>query len=95
MYEGGIGYSDTEQPPNNHMFDFPDGFNMNTNRVIFADQDNIRVLPFFFENLNMKNDENIKQITLTLRGRFFKKKIIIKNADCEKMDFISKYDKIV
>lgn len=95
LYEGGLGYSDTEQPPNNHIFCFPDGFNMNTNRAIFADQDNIRILPFFFENLNMKNDENIKQITLTFYGRFFKKKIIMKNADCEKMDFISKFDKII
>ena len=95
LYEGGLGYSDTEQPPNNHMFYFPESFNMNTNRTIFAEQDNIRILPFFFENLNMNNDENINQIKLTFYGRFFKKKIVIKNADCEQMNFISKYDKIV
>ena len=95
LYEGGLGYSDTEQPPNNHMFYFPESFNMNTNRTIFAEQDNIRILPFFFENLNMNNDENINQIKLTFYGRFFKKKIVIKNADCEQMNFISKYDKII
>lgn len=43
----------------------------------------------------MKNDDSIKQIKITFYGRFFKKKITMKNADCEKMDLISKYDKIV
>lgn len=95
LYEGKLGYSDSEQQSGNHIFNFPDVFNMNTSRAIFADKDNIRILPFFFENLNMKNDDSIKQITITFYGRFFKKKITMKNADCEKMDLISKYDKIV
>lgn len=95
LYEGGLGYSDDQKPQRNHIFSFPDSFNMNTNRAIFSDQDNIRVLPFFFENLNMENDENIEVITLICYGRFFKKKIQMQNTDCEKMDFLSRYDKIV
>lgn len=95
LYEGGLGYTDTHNPPNYHSFIFPDQYNINIGRAIFASQDNIRVLPFFFEDLNMENDENIKEIKIIFSGRFLKKRTILKNDDCEKMNFFSKFDKII
>ena len=95
IYEGGLGYTDTEIPQRSHLFTFPENLNININRAIFADQDNIRVLPFFFENLNMSSDKNIDKIEIIFYGRVIKKKIKIKNSDCEKVNYISQYDKII
>lgn len=95
LYEGGIAYSDTEDPPNNHIFLFPEQLNMNIDRAIFENTNNIRILPFFFENLNMENDENIEEIELFFYGRTFKKRVTIRNDDCTRFKFISQFDKII
>ena len=95
IYEGSLGYTDTATPQRSHLFVFPKNLNININRAIFADQDNIRVLPFFFENLNMSNDKNIDEIEIVFYGRVLKKKMKIKNSDCEKVDYISQYDNII
>ncbi len=95
LYEGGLGYSDTQTPPQNHVFNFPSSFNINLNRALFSDTNNIRILPFFFENLNLQNDTNIKKIEIIFSGKLFKKKMKITNDDCQKLDFISQYDKII
>lgn len=95
LYEGEIGYSDTQDPPKIHKYAFDDKLNMNMNRSIFADQDNIRVLPFFFENLNMENDENIEEIEIVFYGRFIRKTIRMKTAECQGVQFISNYDIII
>lgn len=95
LHEGVIAYSDTEVPTGYHKFFFPNHMNMNQQRVIFADKDNIRILPFFFENLNMTNDENIQQIELIFYGRLLKKKVKLKNTDCTSVNFIHQYDKKV
>ncbi len=95
LYEGGIGYSDTEEPLRKYVFSFPQELNMNMKRAIFANQDNIRIIPFFFENLNMSNDENIKKIVITFHGRIFNKKLTVKNTDLAGVQFINQFDDIV
>lgn len=95
LFVGGLGYSDTQVPPQNHQFVFPEECDMNYHRSIFANQDNVRVLPFFFENLNMNNDENIAQIAIVLHGRFLRKTMVMENNDCAREPFFPKYDKIV
>ena len=95
MFEGGIGYSDTNTPPNKHVFLFDDKHNMNTNRVIEANKDNLRIIPFFLTDVNLQNFENVEKITIRLKGRILSKRIVLRTALCANNQFISKYDKII
>lgn len=93
LYVGSISYNDPQDPHETHFFDFPEAYDIDLHRTIYANQDNVRVLPFFFENLNMKNDENIKKIIIRFKGSVFQKKIRIKNSDCSNHKVFALYNK--
>ena len=95
LFEGVLGYFDTSKPPKNHIFVFPGDCNINTNRSISADSDNIRIIPFFAEGLNLQNDETIKKIEVFFKHGCFKKKITLTKQECIKMSFIHEHDKII
>lgn len=95
MFEGDIGYSDTNVPPQNHLFVFDEKHNMNTNRVIETQKDNIRIIPFFLTDVNLHNFENVEKITIKLKGRVITKRIILKTDLCVNNCFLPNFDKIV
>ena len=95
MFEGDIGYSDTNVPPQNHLFVFDEKHNMNTNRVIETQKDNIRIIPFFLTDVNLHNFENVEKIIIKLKGRVITKRIILKTALCVNNRFLPKFDKVV
>ncbi len=92
MFEGDIGYSDTNTPPNYHKFIFDEKHNMNTNRVIMSNKDNLRIIPFFLTDINLQNLENVEKISIRLKGRILSKRIILNPENCVKNLFIAKYD---
>lgn len=92
MFEGDIGYSDTDTPPNYHKFAFDEKHNMNTNRVIMCNKDNLRIIPFFLTDINLQNLENVEKISIRLKGRILSKRIILNPENCVKNLFIAKYD---
>lgn len=92
LFEGKLGYYDNNDASKYHLFQFPINTNINSNRSIVPDIDNIRIIPFWFEGLNLHDEKTIKKIKITFKGRFFSKKIILTNNDCVKMNYISKYD---
>lgn len=93
IYNGTIGYNDlaTQQ---HHTINVSPNFNMSINRSIQSNIDNIRILAFFIENLNLQTDENIEFIKIYFKGRFFKKKIILNSNDCVKIPIIQSFDSI-
>lgn len=93
--ESVIQYTDMQNPPKMHRFIFPDQSNINFYRSLIPNTDNVRILPFFIENINMPSDDNIKSITLKFKGRILTKKIVIKHEDCVNIPFINQYDMIV
>ncbi len=95
LYEGQIGYNDTAKPSMDHIFNFPCEYNANIHRSIDSNINNTKIMPFFFEGLNFKNDENIECITIEFKGEKLSKKITITNEKCMKMNFIHKYDFVI
>ncbi|MBQ2942122.1 MAG: hypothetical protein IJD97_07800 [Clostridia bacterium] len=95
MYEGDIGYSDTSAPPKYHQFIFEEKYNMNTNRVIETNKDNIRIIPFFLTDVNLHNFENVEKIIIKLKGRVITKRIVLKTNLCVNNRFLPKFDKII
>jgi len=94
MFEGGIAYTDTNTPPRYHEFQFPNEYNMNLNRVIESNKDNLRIIPFFLTDVNLQSFENIEKITIYLKGNILSKKIVFNTDVCVNNNFISQYDKI-
>lgn len=96
-YEGTIRYTDTIKQPNNiitntkYVFVFPLNVNININRAVHSNIDNIRILPFFIENLNLQSDGNIKYIKIKFKGRFLTKSIILNSNDCVNIPIIDSY----
>ncbi len=95
MYEGGIGYSDTNNPPQNHVFKFDNELNMNTNRLIVSNKDNLRIIPFFLDDVNIQNLENVKKVVIKFHGHILKKKLVLLPSQCVYTNLIHKYDEIV
>lgn len=93
--ESVIEYTDVQNPYKKHRFVFPVQSNINFYRSLTPNTDNVRILPFFIENINMRNDDNIKSITLKFKGRILTKKIVIKHEDCVNIPFINQYNTIV
>lgn len=99
-YEGAIRYNDTIKQPNNtittirYVFVFPLNVNVNINRSVHSNMDNIRILPFFIENLNLQSDENIKYIKIKFKGRFLTKSIILNSNDCVNIPIIDSYRQV-
>ncbi len=92
LYEGELGYYDSKDSPIFHTFQFPMNTNINSNRSIVPNLDNIRIIPFWFEGLNLHDDKTIKRIIFKFKGSFSSKKIILTNSDCVKMNYINKFD---
>ena len=95
MFEGDIGFSDTSTPPKKHRFVFEDKYNMNTNRVIETNKDNIRIIPFFLTDVNLHNFENVEKIIIKLKGRVITKRIVLKTDLCVNNRFLVKFDKVI
>ena len=95
MYEGEIGYSDTNNPPQKHVFKFGNELNMNTNRLIVSNNDNLRIVPFFLDDVNIQNLENVKKIVIKFHGHILKKKLVLLPSQCVYTNLIHKYDEIV
>ena len=99
-YEGTIRYTDTIKQPNNismpirYVLFFPFNVNANVNRAVHSNIDNVRILPFFIENLNLQSDDNIKYIKIKFKGRFFTKSIILNSDDCVNIPIIDSYRQI-
>ncbi|MBE6696145.1 MAG: hypothetical protein E7587_06800 [Ruminococcaceae bacterium] len=92
MYVGGIGYSDTEDPPREHDFQFEDKHNMSTNRLISVQSDNIRIIPFFITDVNLKNFDGVEKVIIRFKGRIFRKKVVLNPERCMHTNIIGKYD---
>lgn len=93
LVDGFFNYLGSENPPKTHYYDVPFEYNMNINRLINANTDNIRVLFFFFENLNIADVNNIDSFEVVFHGRFFNKRTKFTNADCVKAPLIHCFDK--
>lgn len=94
MYEGGIGYSDNNNPPQNHVFKFDNELNMNTNRLIVSNKDNLRIIPFFLDNVNIQNLESVRKVIIKFHGHILKKKLVLLPSQCVYKNLIHEYDKI-
>ena len=70
-HSGTIGYSDTNG--DQHDIIIPPVNNIHINRIIDTNKNNIKILTFFVENLNMENDENIEYIKVKFKGHFLQK----------------------
>ena len=74
MFEGSIAYTDTDIPPRYHKFRFPNEYNMNLNRVVESNKDNLRIIPFFLTDVNLQSFDNIEKIIIYLKGNILSKK---------------------
>lgn len=95
LFEGSLGYNDTAfAPPVHHSINIPANWNININRAIQSNVDNVRIFTFFIENLNVVKEENIEYIKIRFKGRILTKTIILRNSECVNIPFIQSIDSI-
>lgn len=92
MFVGSIAYTDTQIPPRYHEFHFEDKHNMNTNRLISTQRDNIRIIPFYITDVNLQNFDGVDKVILKFRGRILRKKVVLNPEHCMHTNIIGKYD---
>ena len=92
MFVGSIAYTDTQIPPRYHEFHFEDKHNMNTNRLISTQRDNIRIIPFYITDVNLQNFDGVDKVILKFRGRILRKKVVLNPERCMHTNIIGKYD---
>lgn len=90
LYEGIITYYDIIHQQ--HFFNFPIEYDMNINRSIHCNTDNVRVLCFFFEDLNLHSDDNISEIEIVFKEKMQHKNIIFNSLESASKGFISRFD---
>lgn len=95
LYVGSIAYSDTQVPPKYHVYQFEDKHNMNTNRLISAQRDNIRIIPFFITDVNLQNFDGVDKVIIKFRGRILRKKVVLNPERCMYNNTIGQYDRVI